>query len=143
MSWDPKAVDVDAIALTDVGRELGRECGLRANVYAKWIDVNKLTVEAANAQLGAMLSGYQIIRAIVQSGIGDVAELATMLKAWARIKEKGGLKRLGAAYAVLEAVEAGQDISAITELVKTFPGAKVTGASAPKDLGQGDLAEAA
>ncbi|MGE0700458.1 MAG: hypothetical protein AB7O57_15280 [Hyphomicrobiaceae bacterium] len=146
-TWNPKEVDVNAIGLDDCVKEIGRECGLRANVYVKWIESGKMQPAAATAQLGGMLLGYQLLRSMIKSGVATTQEVATMLKAWARIKEKGGLARLGNAYKVLEMIEGGADLSAVHAVVQAFPGATVSGvADRPSqggDLGPGDLAEAA
>jgi hypothetical protein len=126
--WKPREIDPNAYSDKEVIAELGRELGLRTNVYAKWLEANKLTPDQATAQFGPMFRAHRVMSEIAKAGTTS----AQLLKVWARIGEKGGLQRLALAYQVLEICEGNLEVfaaacnsEALAQLAKAFPGSKL------------------
>lgn len=51
-------------SLKDQKDEVGREVGLRRNVYPRWVASGKLTQVAADRQIANMEAAYQTLKAL-------------------------------------------------------------------------------
>ncbi len=53
-------------SLQDQIREVGRELGMRRNVYPKWVAAGRMTQAQADKQLGAMDAAYATLKALAE-----------------------------------------------------------------------------
>lgn len=45
-------------------QEVGREIGLRRNVYPKWIQAGRLTSEKSHEQINNMVYAYEVLKSL-------------------------------------------------------------------------------
>ena len=53
----------ELVSLQEQVREVGREVGMRKNVYPKWVAAGRLTQAQADKQIAAMEAAYATLKA--------------------------------------------------------------------------------
>lgn len=104
--------------MKEIIAELDREIGLRESAYPKWVQEGRLDKDLAETRIKALKKASAILK---------------------RIDERGGLKKLGLAYELLDAINErpgglaalGKAIGSdfLQKLAEVFPDAKIAGAA--------------